>query len=329
MTKVLFGGKAPKPLEWRPLPYMEEYLTDLRVEEDGRSPTYLRSVKLGLTRFALFLEGEGVRHPDEITRTHILRYQAHLMELTNPDGEQLAVTYRQQMMKYARGWINWLEEVEHIDRNPWVRIRIGRAKKVPKPLEDDELEALFAAHRQQAFQLAPFYYHRREAILVLTLGWGLRGVELRRLTVGALDLRLDWITAYNKGGGKKVLPFDPVMKDAVSRYLVHRARHAVPGQDALIIDQNGNPLSDDMIYRTIVECGARGGVTINPHRLRDTLGMIALDGDMPVERLQKIYGHTRREQTLAYARVNDHKVAESHHAIVNPLFQKLLGGQLP
>lgn len=323
----LFGGKAPDALPWRPLPYMEEYLENLRI--DGRADKYLRTVKLGLTRFALFLEAEVVKHPDEITRSHILRYQAHLSELENSAGERLAVSYRQQMMKYARGWINWLEEVEHIDRNPWVRIRVGRVTKKPKPLEDDEVQALFTSHRQQAFSLAPFYYHRREVVITLLLGWGLRIHELQALTVTALDMRLDWVIVRNKGGGEKTLPYGGELKQIVTRYLTHRAKHAKFGEDSLLIDQQGNQLSTDMIYKTVVELGARANVTINPHRLRDTCGTILLDNDVPVERIMKILGHTQRSQTMAYSRVNEPKVKESHDAVMNPLFQKLLGGKLP
>lgn len=326
MSKVIFGGKAAEALPWKPLPYMEEYLQNLEVE--GRTRKYLRVVKLGLTRFALFLHEEGIRHPDEITRAHVLRYQAHLLTLEH-EGHPLAISYRQQMMKYARGWINWLEEVEHIEGTPWVRIRIGRVAKKPKPLENDEVDSLFAAHRQQAFQLDPFYYHRRETILVLLLGWGLRIDELRALTVTALDMRLDWVIVRNKGGGEKVLPYGLELKQVVARYINQRVKHAKTGEDALLIDRQGHALSQDMVYRTVVECGARGGVTINPHRLRDTCATVMLDNDVPVERIMKILGHTQRAQTLAYGRVNEPKVKESHDSVMNPLFQKLLGGSLP
>lgn len=320
-TPALFGGKAPDALPWKPLPYMQEYLDNLQV--DGRSVTYLRTVKLGLTRFALFLEEEGIRHPESITRSTILGYQAHLATL------DLAVSYRQQMMKYARGWINWLQEVEHIDANPWVRIRVGRVSKKPKPLEDDELDLLFAAHRQQAFSMPPFFYHRREVILALLLGWGLRIHELRALTTATLDMRLDWVIVRNKGGGQKTLPFGDETKQVVIRWLNHRQKCAKIGEDALLIDQHGNPLSQDMIYKTVVELGAKANVTINPHRLRDTCGTILLDNDVPVERIMKILGHTQRAQTLAYSRVNEPKVKESHDQVMNPLLQKLLGGKLP
>lgn len=326
MAKVLFGGKSPDALPWQPLPHMEEFLEEKAAE--GRAETYLRTLKLGLVRFSIFLQSEGVKHPDEITRTHIVRYQAHLAEIEH-EGEKLSVSYRQQMMKYARAWVNWLEEVQHIEGNPWIRIRIGRVAKKPKPLEDDELAALFAAHRQQSFSLPPFFYHRRETLLAVLFGWGLRIHEAQALTLSGMDLRLDWVTARNKGGNTKVLPYGDEMKQVVVRYLTHRAKYAKPGDDSLLIDQRGNQLSTGMIYQTIVELGSRAGVAVNPHRLRDTFGTKMMDGDVPVERIMKMMGHTKREQTLAYSRVNEPKVKESHDEVMSPLLQHLLGGPLP
>lgn len=329
---TLFGGKAPTPLAWKPLPYMEEWLENLAAEEI--SAGYIGAARTGMARFAIFAAEEGIKHPDEITRAHILRFQAHLIGLRKENGEPLSLTYRQQLMKYTRNWINWLVDVEHIETNPWVRIRIGRVAKKPKPLEDDEIALLFDAHKKQAFSISPFFYHRRETILVLLYAWGLRISELQSLTVASMDMRLDWVTVRNKGrqgGGntQKVLPYGTEMQQVVQRWLVHRAKHAVPGEDALIIDQFGKPLTIHMVRKIVTECGARAGITVNPHRLRDSFGTTMLDHDVEVERIMKIMGHTQRSQTLAYARVNDHKVAESHNRVMNPLIHRLLDGNLP
>lgn len=324
MPKPLFGGKSPKALEWHPLPYMEEYLENLAVDEISQG--YINSAKVGLAHFGNFAATEGIKHPDEIERHHILRFQAYLNTLTKEDGEPLSLSYRQQILKYVRAWVNWLLKVEHIERSPWVRIRVGRQLKKPKPLEDDEIAALFEAHRRQAFTLSPFFYHRREVILVLLYGWGLRIHELQALTVTAMDMRLDFVTTKNKGGGTKTLPYADEMKQIVQRWLIQRARKAVPGEDALLIDQEGKPLSSQMIRKIVTECGQRAGITINPHRLRDSFGTKLLDNDVPVERIMKMMGHTQRSQTLAYARVNDPKLKESHDAVMNPLLSALVGG---
>jgi len=324
VPKPLFGGKSPKALPWKPLPHMQEYLDNLAV--DGVSDGYIKACKVGLAHFAMFAESENIKHPEEMERAHILRFQAYLLNATKADGQPLALSYRQQTMKYIRTWINWLAEVEHITRNPWVRIRIGYSKKVPKPLEDEEIAALFDAHRRTAFSISPFFYHRREAILVLLYGWGLRIHELRALTVTGMDMRQEFVTARNKGGGTKVLPYADEMKQVVNRWLIQRAKKALPGQDSLFIDSNGQTLSEDMVRKIVTELGQRAGVTINPHRLRDSFGTKMLDNDVPVERIMKMMGHTQRAQTMAYSRVNDPKLKESHDKVINPLISQLTRG---
>lgn len=324
MPKPLFGGKSPKALTWKPLPMMEDFLENLLIEDC--TPGYVRGVKVGLTHFALFAAQEGLTHPADIERTHILRFQAYLAEARKENGEPLTLNYRQQTMKHLRTWIKWLIDTEVLIHNPWIRIRVGRVVKKPKPLEDDEISQLFATHQQQAFSSPPFFYHRRETMLVLLYSWGLRIHELQALTVTGMDMRLDWVTAKNKGGGTKQLPYADEMKTIVQRWLIHRAKHAVPEVDSLLIDRNGQELSTKMIYKVITDLGGRAGMSINPHRLRDSFGTTLMDNDVPVERIMKLMGHTQRSQTLAYARVNDHKIKESHDDVVNPLIKKLLGG---
>lgn len=327
-----FGGKSPAPLPWHPLPHMEEWLTNL--EADGITDSYIRAARAGLAHFATFCNAEGIRHPDDLARGDILKFQTHMTKVTKENGDLLSLSYIQQIMKYLRNWVNWCVELEYITNTPWVRIKVGRVAKKPKPLEDDEIALLFATHKKAAFQISPFFYHRREAILVLLYGWGLRLNELQSLTVASMDMRLEYVTVRNKsraGGANatKVLPYATSLKQVVQRWLIHRAKHAVPGEDALFIDNNGRPLSPHLIRKIITELGANAGISVNPHRLRDSFGTTMLDHDVEVERIMKLMGHTQRSQTLAYARVNDHKVKESHDKVINPLIDKLLGGQLP
>lgn len=324
--KPIFGGKSYQALPWHPLPFMEQYLRELASGETPHSEDYIRPVKVGLSHFATFAAGEGVRHPNELTREHILRFQAYLATIETQRGKLLSLSYRQQLTKYVRTWINWMDELDYIDQSPWFKIKVGRVPKKPKPLEDDEVDQLFDAHRAQAFAIPPFAFHRREVILVLLAGWGLRIHELQSLNVAQMPVTVASVTVRNKGGGQKTLPYSRPIKDSVSRWLPQRARYAVYGEDALIIDNSGKRLSIPRIRQIIVELGERASVPINPHRFRDTLGTTLLDHDVPIERIMKLLGHTQRAQTLAYSRVNDPKVAESHDAVISPRLERLVNG---
>lgn len=332
--RVYFGGKGNKAYPWTPMPYMNEYLLELESGEEPRSPDYLRAVRAGLGHFANYCASESIKHPNEIKREHLLRFQAHITTLTRPsDGQPLSLRYRQQVMKYVRGWINWLEGVRYIDANPWYKVRVGRVPKQPKPLEPGEIVSLFDAHRRQAFRNSPFVFHRREVILSMLFGWGLRIHELQALNVTQVALGLDYVTVRNKGGGTKVEPYGDAMKGVVTRWLGQRAKHARYGEDALIIDQVGGRLGIARIREVVKACGENAGLSINPHRLRDSFGTTMLDGDVEVERLQKLLGHADgvqgRAMTLAYSRINDPKLKESHDRVMNPILQALITGQMP
>lgn len=322
-----FGGKGAVGREWKPLPYMQEWLDNLKAEE--KSTSYVGNAKLSLSHFATFAAREGIELPDDITRAALVRYQQYLLELRSTGratpGEPFSVAYRQRLLKDLRSWIYWMLQVSYLEVNPWVRIKVGETAKKPKPLEEEEVAALFAAHRQQAFTIDPFSFHRREVILTLLYAWGLRIHELQAINLANVDMRLDWVITRNKGGGTKPLPFGDAIKQVVQRWLAHRAKYAKIGEDALLVDQNGNRLSLQMIRKIVTECGARAGISVNPHRLRDTFGTTMLDNDVEVERIMKMMGHTQRSQTLAYARVNDHKVKESHDRVMNPMIERLLG----
>lgn len=298
-------------LTFTPMMYMDEYLDDLRAA--GKNVDYIRTVRNGLAHFAEFMRAENVLHPEEITRAHIVRFQGYAN--TRDDW---AHSYAIQILKKVRAWVYWMVELEYIPSNPWTRIKLGSIKKQPKPLSDEDVNILFAAHRRSAFQMDPFLFHRREVILALLYAWGLRIHELEALNVSNMDMRLDMVTAINKGGGTKREPYTDGLKRIVARWLNMRSRYAVTGEDALLITTNGTRLAKEQIRDIVTDLGKSCGVQINPHRLRDTCGTHLLDSDVPAERVQKILGHSDLKQTLAYSRVNDKKVFESLSDAMDP-----------
>jgi site-specific recombinase XerD len=222
MATGAFARTKAAALVFNPLPHMEEYLAEL--EAADKNHDYIRTVRNGLAHFADFAHTEGILHPEEITRMHLVRYQGHC----NTAG--WSESYAREVLKKVRAWLNWMGAIGYLTTNPWVAIRVGATKKHPKPLSDEELYLLFDAHRRGAFSTNPFIYHRRELILCLLYGWGLRIHELEALNMANMDVHLTHVTARNKGGGTKSLPYSPEMKKVFTRWAGQRARHQVLGR---------------------------------------------------------------------------------------------------
>jgi len=318
---VTFPVQEARP--WNPLPTMDDYLMELKARE--RTLSYRQMVKNGLRWFADYLHDvEGVRAPGEIERMHIIRFQAWLGEQVKEDGEPYALSYRQKILAYVQGWFVWLEENGELEVSPFVRIKIGRVRKKPKPLDPDDIVSLFAAHKKQAFTMDPFDYHQREVIITLFYSWGLRMHELISLNVTQMDTRLNAVVVKNKGGTEKVLPYGMTEKQVVMRWMRHRARYAQMGEDALLINRLGKRVSFQRVNEIVSKLGKAAGVEVNPHRFRDTLGTGLLDHGVPIEVAMKLLGHSNPEQTRAYSRVNDPVVAKAHEEVVSEGLRELL-----
>lgn len=306
-------------LDFTPMPTMDEYLTELRATL--KSKGYIRFARITLAHFAAFCEREGIEHPVDITRSTLVKFQG----VVNADPNW-SESYRKQLMKTLRTYINWLANVGYIDKNPWVGIKVGKVEKKPNPLTEAEVSALFAAHRKGAFTLSPFFYHRREFLLAVMFAWGLRRSEVEALNNTAFDTRQDFVSSINKGGGSKSLPYGDELKRLYMRYATWRTQYAKPEEDALFITNSGERLSSSSIYKTVVDVGKEAGLDLNPHMLRDTAGTTMLNDSIPVERVAKILGHSDIKQTLAYSEVRDKTTADEHARSMNPrlrlLFQK-------
>lgn len=307
---------------WHPLPHMQEYLDELTGQL--RSDDYIRKIRVALSYFATFVQKEGIKHPDELTRAHVIRFQSWVGDKEQQGEWQHSYAYQQ--MVYLRGWLNWMEDVEYIEDNPWRRIKLRAYSKQPNPVDEDDLALLFETHRKAAFSMPPFYWHRREAIITLLYGWGLRIHELVALDCRQMGLTNDFVTMRQKGANrKKNLPYTDPIKGVIGRWLRARSQYGDPSDDALIIDRAGTRIGTQQVYNIVTDLGKQAGIEINPHRLRDTFGTDAINADMPVERIAKIMGHTNTKQTLAYADINDRSLFEAHDTAMSNRLNGLLG----
>lgn len=307
-----------------PLPHMLDYLTEK--EANGFHPEYVRGIRNCLVHFSNFCHVEiqpSIRFVEQIERVHLVTFQAWLIH-----DQGYSASYSTETLKRLRSWLKWMVDTEQLDKSPWVAIKIKRITKTPNPLSDEELELLFTEHRKRAFRDNPFIYHRREMILALLYGWGLRINELVSIDLDDMDdMTKDFVRVRNKSSEFKTLPYGEDLKQIFRRYSAVRARHADRDQESLLVQLGGGAMTMNEVYKVIHDLGIDCNVKVNPHRLRDTCGTNLLDDDVPVERVAAILGHARISQTLQYSRVNDKAVLRSHNDAMGPRLNLLVFGR--
>lgn len=317
----VFGRPA---LKWTPIPHMMDWVEWLKEE---RSESYSLTARSSMARFAQYCNHAGITHPDEIERRHLVRYQDWLREQKNHVNEPLAPSYQSGLLRMLRLWLEWLVDRGVLEESPWRDLVLYNPKSRPVVLTMDEIMQLFDQHRQQAFTMSPFYYHRREALLVALYGWGLRLDELTALTVGNLDVRQETIRMRNAHGDIKSLPYTPEIKQTMQRWLAARASKAMPGEDALFIDRSGRRVTADMVRKTIHELGHRAGLTVGPRRLRATFGYQLLEANVDPEKVADLMGNVDRWQNAHRLRNASHKEKEliaAHEEVMGPVLREVL-----
>ena len=322
--RVHFGGNSPKKLEWTPLPLMQQYL-DKRSEE--RAPSSVALERMAMVHFARFCAEEDIRHPVELERKHLHRFEIYLQGVRSWRGDLLSETYRQTLLLRIKGWVTWAFKEGYLHEDPWAMIKIASIpRRKAKPLEHEELSRIFEAHKQHAFVVTPFYYHRREVILALLYGWGLRLSELTSLTVTAMDLRLDEVVVKKANGDTKKMPYGDELKGIIQRWLRVRGAKARRGEDALLIDREGYPLSEAMIANILRELGSKAGVALTTKRFRDTYGATLAENSVPQPELMKMLGVSDAREARVFLKSEDSEVKKLHKLVIDPLLGRYLGG---
>jgi integrase/recombinase XerD len=319
VARGAFGASKATALNFQPMPAMQEFLDQLVAE--GRSASHIRTCRAALHYLTENMRTQNVYVPQDITRQHLVLFQGWM------NSQPWKSSYKIELLKKVKHWLSWLVNVRYLRDTPWIGIRMGVTIKQPKPLSEDELAELFARHRQDAFSVTPFAYHRRETILVMLYGWGLRIHELCALDIGDLSIEKEFVRAINKGGTFKTLPYLDDIKNSWRRYETWRVRHAKPDELAAFINRGGTRMRPSDVWEIVHDLGERAGVRVNPHRFRDTCATRLLDEDVAVERVAQILGHKNIKTTLGYGKVNDHKVAEALNAAMGEHINGLIFGR--
>lgn len=199
-------------------------------------------------------------------------------------------------------FFSWLEEENHILKNPVRRIRkIKVGITVKEIISDEKIEIIRDACVKS----------RDLAIIDMLYSTGIRVGELVKLDITDINFHERECIVYGKGDKERRVYFDAKTKLHLKKYLKERN----DSSKALFVTLN-KPycrLQISGVEIRIRNLGRSLGYdNIHPHKFRRTMATRAIDKGMPIEQVQQLLGHQQIDTTMKYAMVNQINVKNSH-----------------
>jgi integrase/recombinase XerD len=184
--------------------------------------------------------------------------------------------------------------------------RPAAQRRLPKVLDHDDVDALFAAIADWPGTEAA--RKRLSALMELLYGSGLRATELVSLDVRAIAADRPFIIIKGKGDKERLVPISDRARAAVGEWLPHR----VPGTSWLF-PSGKKHLSRVRLFQLVREVALRSGIPperISPHVLRHAFATHLLEGGADLRALQTLLGHADIATTEIYTHVDSKRLVE-------------------
>jgi integrase/recombinase XerC len=253
----------------------------------NKSRYTIRAYNNDLTQFVTFVSERRVdwQHLSRFSRYDIVEF------LTFLGTKNLTGISRARKLSAIKSFFAFLVENSFLTQNVAVTVKSpAKEDKEPAVLQKNEYKALlFEAHDNP----------RDYAIIMLFLQAGLRVSELVALTLSDVDLE-NRLLVVRQGKGKKdrSIPLGEQEVTAIKHYLTER----VGTDDALFTARNATSLDVRSVRYIVAKYMKASGIKkkASVHTLRHTYGAHKINNGMPVEALQGLMGHKRKETTYHY-----------------------------
>jgi len=285
-----------------PARHLDRYLRHLAIER-GLSANTVAAYRRDLTAFWEALASTGVSDVAQLTPEVVRGYVVSLREREKP----LSTASTARVISSIRGFTRFLVEEEVLTRDPAEALAAPKqAKRLPKALSHDQVEALLAAtDGDDPVRM------RDKALLELLYATGARVSEAVSLDVDDLigpDGTPELIRVIGKGDKQRIVPVGSFARAAVEAYLI-RARPLLAGggrsTPALFLGARGARLSRQNAWLVIRAAAERAGITVevSPHSLRHSFATHLLAGGADVRVVQELLGHASVATTQLYTHV--------------------------
>lgn len=275
--------------------YIVRYLSAKQIE--GCSQRTLSYYQTTLEKMLSIIQVPIRNITTEVVRDYLKEYQSI------NDCSRVTID---NVRRILSSFFSWLEEENHILKNPIRRIKkIKVGVTVKETISDEKIEVIRDSCQNS----------RDLAIVDMLYSTGIRVGELVKLDKTDINFHERECIVYGKGDKERRVYFDAKTKLHLKKYLSERN----DSSKALFVTLNKphKRLQISGVEIRIRELGRKLGYeNIHPHKFRRTMATRAIDKGMPIEQVQQLLGHQQIDTTMKYAMVNQNNVKNSHKKFI-------------
>jgi integrase/recombinase XerD len=282
--------------------WIDAYLSHLRVER-GLARNTLEAYSRDLNSMAATL-GEDASVED-ITLEHLSR----MLVANVARGFGARSSARQ--LSGLRGFFRFLVRERVLESDPTELIdRPRHLRRLPDVLSFEEVDRLLATPNQETDR-----GKRDAAMMHLMYASGLRVSELCGLTLRDLDTKAGVVSAFGKGGKRRLVPVGEVALRHLGVYLGEvRPKAAPPGVNTIFVSPRGKAFTRQGFWKLLKRYARVAGIMhpISPHKLRHSFATHLLRGGADLRAVQAMLGHADLGTTEIYTHVAQDHVKAAH-----------------
>lgn len=282
------------------------------LNKETRSPLTAKTYLKAINGFISFLNDRQVHHPNELSSDHVVAYVSFLQQ-----KNKYSVNSIRKIISAISSWSKWMsikgfvkEDICYGVERPKEAVSSDGGKSISKKgyFTKTEIKNIFSS-------LEPTDHYYR-AILALGFYSGLRSKEIRNIKLQDIVTKdgHDIIQTRIKGNKYHEVPVSPFLKRSIKEHIEHlqqQGRASSPEsflfpsikrkKDQAISYEGLNYILQKAVKKTDIDVSKKG--SISPHSMRSSLATHLLnDQDVPLERVQKLLGHSDAKTTQIYDR---------------------------
>jgi len=290
---------------------VDAYLNHLRVER-ALSPRTLEAYGRDLSKLLGFAEKSGISRAEAIDLSAVSGWLGSLAH----DG--LSARSAARHLSAVRGLMKFLLREGVLSADPTelsARPRFGR--RLPRTRGEAEVLRLLDAP-----DISTLRGLRDRAMLSVAYAAGLRVSELVGLTLGDVDLARGVVSAFGKGGKRRLVPLGALTIEHVQAYVAARADQLSqvsanarkPVSPVLFPSPRGGALTRQGFWKIVGRYGRGVGIRgrVYPHQLRHSFATHLLSGGADLRSVQTMLGHASVATTEIYTHVSRDHVRAAH-----------------